>query len=128
MVFFPAPRLGRKGAFELAAAFREGLDAELVILGRANEGAADPFNGIACTQGSSADLARASAVVLPAWIEHQPRLALLALASGIPVVATEACGLPEHPLLHLLPSPDGAALRTILKAVLQPVDAAYAAC
>ncbi|WP_367874415.1 VanW family protein [Luteolibacter sp. Populi] len=128
VVFFPASRLGRKGAFELAAAFREGMDAELVILGRANEGAADPFEGIACRQGSAADLITAGAVVLPAWIEHQPRLALLALASGIPVVATEACGLPEHPLLHLLSSPDPAALRVVLNAVLNPVDTAYAAC
>lgn len=128
MVFFPASRLGRKGAFELAAAFRAGLDAELRILGRANEGAADPFAGLSYLPGSAADLAEASAVVLPAWIEHQPRLALLALASGIPVVASEACGLPEHPLLHVLSSPDAAAMRTVLKAVLQPADAACAAC
>lgn len=127
-VFFPASRLGRKGAFELAAAFREGIDAELKILGRANEGAADPFTGIACSPGTVADLAGASALVLPAWIEHRPQLALLALASGIPVVATEACGLPEHPGLYLLNSPDAAALRTILKAVLQPANAACAAC
>lgn len=128
MVFFPASRLGRKGAFELAAALRTGFDAELRILGRANEGAADPFAGLTYLPGSAADLAAATALALPAWIEHQPRLALLALASGIPVVATEACGLPEHPHLHLLSSPDAASLRTVLKAVLQPADAACAAC
>jgi hypothetical protein len=118
----------QRGAFELAAACREGIPAELKILGRANEGSADPFSDIACSPGSIADLAWASVVVLPAWIEHQPRLALLALASGIPVVATEACGLPEHPLLHVLSSPDPSALRTILLAVLQPADIACAAC
>ncbi len=129
MIFFPASRLGRKGAFELAAAFKEGIDAELRILGRANEGAADPFAGMETSQGSAADLAAASVVVLPAWIEHQPRLALLALASGVPVVATEACGLPEHPQLHLLSSPDAAALRTVLAAVLQPAaEVTCAAC
>lgn len=127
-IFFPASRLGRKGAFELAAALRAGIDAELVVLGRAGEGAADPFADIAWRQGGVADLASASVLVLPAWIEHQPRLALRALASGIPVVATEACGLPEHPLLHVLSSPDAAALRTVLKAVLQPAAAACAAC
>jgi hypothetical protein len=127
-VFFPASKLGRKGAFELAAACREGIPGELKILGKATEGPADPFVGLPCASATIADLASASAVVLPAWIEHQPRLALLALASGIPVVATEACGLPEHPLLHLLSSPDAASLRTVLKAVLQPADIACAAC
>ncbi len=126
-VFFPASKLGRKGAFELAEAFREGVAADLKILGRANEGAADPFVGIPCSTATAADLATAHALVLPAWIEHQPRLALLALASGIPVVATEACGLPEHPLLHLLSSPDPVALRTVLQAVLRPAVPACAA-
>jgi len=128
LVFFPASKLGRKGAFELAEAFRAGIDAELMILGRANEGAADPFTGIPHSAATAADLAKAQVLVLPAWIEHQPRLALLALASGIPVVATEACGLPEHPLLHVLSSPEPLALRTVLQAVLQPAAATCAAC
>lgn len=127
-VFFPSSRLGRKGVFELAKAFRQGIDARLMILGRANEGSADPFAEIPCSAASIADLAGASVVVLPAWIEHQPRPALLALASGIPVVATAACGLPGHPLLHVLNSPDPVALRAILKAVLHPADTACAAC
>jgi hypothetical protein len=127
-IFFPASRLGRKGAFELAAALRGELGAELKYLGRADEGPADPFAGLPCSPAGPGDLAAAWALVLPAWIEHQPRLALLALASGIPVVATAACGLPEHPLLHLLPSPDPAALRTVLRAVVQPAVPACAAC
>ncbi len=127
-IFFPASKLGRKGAFELAAVCREGIPAALKILGRAGEGPADPFGDLAFSPATIADLASASVVVLPAWIEHQPRLALLALASGIPVVATDACGLPEHPLLHLLSSPDPAALRTVLKAVLQPAETPCAAC
>ncbi len=127
-VLFPASPLGRKGAFELAAAFRAGIEAELLITGRANEGAADPFADIHTRHGSAADLSRAAALVLPAWIEHQPRLALLALASGVPVVATDACGLPEHPLLHVLASPDPAALRAVLRAILHPAASACAAC
>ena len=89
-------------------------------LGRATEGTADPFKEISCSPGTRADLAAARLLILPAWIEHQPRLALLALASGIPVIATEACGLPEHQLLHTLSSPDPAAMRMVLRAVLQP--------
>ncbi len=119
-VFFPASRLGRKGAFELAAALLDAPLVEVTCFGHATEGAADPFKEIPCSPGTRADLAGARVLVLPAWIEHQPRLALLALASGIPVIATEACGLPEHPLLHSLSSPDPAAMRMVLRAVLQP--------
>lgn len=64
------------------------------------------------------DLASASVLVLPAWIEHQPRLALLALASGIPVIATEACGLPPHEMSHVIPAPDVAAIHSVLQHVL----------
>ncbi len=126
-LFFPASRLGRKGAFELADVLRLGLDAELKYLGRASEGEADPFAGLPCAPAVAADLATAHALVLPAWIEHQPRLALLALASGIPVIASEACGLPDHPLLHPLVSHDPAELHAVLAAVLKPRIPACAA-
>ena len=119
-LFFPASRLGRKGAFELAAALKSGIDAELRFLGAANEGGADPFMGLDCSRGQVSDLASASALVLPAWIEHQPRLALLALASGIPVIATEACGLPLHEKSHVIPAPDAAALASAIHSMLHP--------
>ena len=119
-LLFPASKLGRKGAFELAAALKSGIDAELRFLGAADEGAADPFAGLDCSRGKPSDLASASALVLPAWIEHQPRLALLALASGVPVIATEACGLPPHELLHVIAAPDAVALATVIRSVLQP--------
>ena len=118
-LFFPASRLGRKGAFELAAALKSGIDAQLYYLGAADEGRADPFVGIDCHRGKISDLASATALVIPAWIEHQPRLALLALASGIPVIATESCGLPPHDLLHVIPTPDPIVLATVLNAVLK---------
>lgn len=38
-------------------------------------------------------LGDASLVVLPAWVENQPRRLLSAIAAGIPVIATEACGV-----------------------------------
>ncbi|WP_193214491.1 VanW family protein [Luteolibacter marinus] len=126
-IFLPASRLGRKGAFELAAALQEGLGAGLKHLGRATEGDADPFAGLQASPGTAADLASARALVLPAWIEHQPRLALLALASGIPVVATRECGLPPHPLLHEVPAHDPAALAAVIRAVLHPAPATCAA-
>ena len=118
-LFFPASRLGRKGAYELADALRSGIDAELLFLGAADEGSADPFAGLDCRRGKAGDLASAAAVVLPAWIEHQPRLALLALASGIPVIATEACGLPLHENLHVIPEADAVAIAAVIRSVLQ---------
>lgn len=128
VIFFPASPLGRKGAFELAAAIKAGIDADLVILGRASEGSADPLAGLPFRHGTAGELSSATVVVLPAWIEHQPRIALRALASGIPVAATAACGLPDHPLLHVLETPDPLALRAVLRAILQPVLAPCTAC
>ncbi|RYD32980.1 MAG: hypothetical protein EOP86_14445, partial [Verrucomicrobiaceae bacterium] len=120
-IFFPASRLSRKGVHELAQALR-GLPAlpevELKVLGRAKESGPDSLAGISWSPAAPADLASAWVVVIPAWIEHQPRLALHALASGIPVVATVACGLPDHPLLHLLPEPDAVRLADVLRAVI----------
>ena len=118
-LFFPASRLGRKGAFEIAEAMKTGINAELRYLGAADEGLADPFLGLDCSRGKVSDLASASALILPAWIEHQPRLALLALASGIPVIATDACGLPPHENLHLIVAPDATALATVIRSVMQ---------
>jgi hypothetical protein len=91
--FLPCSPLGRKGIYDL-----EGGGRKILVLGKAREGAGGEFY----EQGVLADLGTAEAVVLPAWIEHQPRLALQALAMGIPVYATEECGLPEHPRLTIL--------------------------
>ena len=57
-----------------------------------------------------ADLYDCTALVIPAWIEHEPRLALRALAQGIPVIASRACGLSPHPLLTEIEAGDGVAL------------------
>jgi glycosyltransferase involved in cell wall biosynthesis len=127
-LFFPASRLGRKGAFELADALKSGIDAERRFLGAADEGTADPFAGLDCFCGKASDLASASALVLPAWIEHQPRLALLALASGVPVIATEGCGLPPHEMLHVIAAPDAATLATVIRSVLHRSLATCVAC
>ena len=117
-VLFPCSRLGRKGTYELAEAFR-GLDGvELKYLGVADEGASDPFDGVPCSKAGPEDLRQAHLLVMPAWVEHQPRMALKALASGIPVIATTACGLPEHPQLHQLDVPDAVALGRVMRSVL----------
>ncbi len=118
-VFFPASRLSRKGVHELSEALRALPEVELKVLGRATESGPDPLAGIDWSPAGPADLASAWVLVIPAWIEHQPRLALQALANGIPVIATTACGLPEHPLLRLLPKPDAGRLEKALRTVIQ---------
>ena len=116
-LFFPASPLGRKGIYELVAALRR-LDADLLVLGSAKEEAADPLDTVRHRRALLRDLYTSGALVLPAWIEHQPRLALRALANGIPVVASAACGLPEHPFLWQVDEPSPEALHASLAQLL----------
>ena len=62
-----------------------------------------------------AELGSATALVMPAWIEHEPRIALRALAMGIPVIASRACGLPSHPLLTEIDAGDVEGLKSALE-------------
>ncbi len=98
-LLFPASALGRKGAYEVRAACQQ-LGLSLKVLGHAQDDAnfwqdvpvspaaqATLFDGVAC-------------VVLPAFVEHRPRLLLKAMELGIPVVCSHACGLaPDLPRL-----------------------------
>jgi hypothetical protein len=98
-ILFPASTLARKGAPVLREALidlmtRE-IAFELLVLGRATE---DPqfWKGITHRQLDrltddvwlSIDV-----VALPAAVENAPRVLLQALARGVPVIASEACGL-----------------------------------
>lgn len=113
-VLFPASALGRKGAYEVRAVCRA-LGLPVRVLGQASEGAGfwtgvdaspadrrDPFAGVAC-------------VVLPAFVEHRPRLLLQALARGLPVICSEECGLPaDTPGMRVVRAGDEAGLRAAL--------------
>ena len=83
--------LGRKGAYELRAIAREsGL--ELLVAGRELEG--EKFwDQVTISRPQANPLDEVGLVVLPAFVEHQPRRLLQAVASGIPVIASTACGL-----------------------------------
>jgi hypothetical protein len=113
-ILFPASPLGRKGAYALRDAV-EGLDIDLAMTGRAREHD-KPFwrNVSARTLPAGAWPDPVAAVVLPAIVEHQPRALLRALALGIPVIATAACGIGEGPGITLVPEDDPAALREAL--------------
>ena len=93
-VFLAASALARKGACELREALRE-LPVQLCLPPGAEETPAfwqdfSVLHAASMAQG----IVDADVVVLPAWIEHQPRGLLRAMALGKPVIATAACGLP----------------------------------
>jgi len=113
-LFFAGSTLSRKGAREVREAM-DGLDIPLSLGGPLLEGA-DFWRGYDAKYGGEGWLEEAELVVLPAWVEHQPRRLLAALAAGVPVICTPACGLPPQPGLTLVPEGDSVALR---KAILQ---------
>lgn len=117
-LFFPASSLARKGALELREAVR-GLPVRVLLLGQTEE-APDFWHGFAIdrvtTMAEGIELA--DIVVLPAWIEHQPRGLLAAIERGIPVIATDACGLPVSPAWQRVHEGDSGALRTMIGSFL----------
>ncbi|HSS22411.1 MAG TPA: VanW family protein [Pyrinomonadaceae bacterium] len=92
-IVFPAATLGRKGVYELREAL-SGLEVELALAGPILE-RKDFWKGVRVRQlPRDVDwLESATAVVLPSFVEHNPRRLLEALARGVPVIASEACGL-----------------------------------
>ncbi len=92
-IVLPCSSLGRKGIYELRSAIA-GMDLKLIIVGSELEdpGFWDGYS-IEYSQAYYPALQRASAIVLPAWVEHQPRRLLQAIGEGIPTIASEACGL-----------------------------------
>jgi glycosyltransferase involved in cell wall biosynthesis len=89
----PASSLGRKGIYELRTAIT-GMDVELIIAG-SNLEDREFWQGYCVSFESDyvLALARADVVVLPAWVEHQPRRILQAVAAGVPAVVSAACGV-----------------------------------
>jgi glycosyltransferase involved in cell wall biosynthesis len=102
-IAFPGPVAARKGAFEVREIARE-LDAEVAVLGAELEGE-DFWAGVrVCRPGRTSWLKGVAAVVQPSLVEDRPRMLLAALAAGVPVVATTACGLPPQAGLTLIPT------------------------
>ncbi|WP_426100257.1 VanW family protein [Massilia sp. TSP1-1-2] len=113
-IAYPAATLGRKGAYELRAAARE-LGLTLTLMGPVLE-APGFWDGVAVERSDDArGLDDVAVMVLPAWIASRPGLLLQALASGIAVIATSACGLPPQANLTLVPVGDVAALTDALR-------------
>jgi hypothetical protein len=112
-IAFPGPTLARKGAHAVRAAALA-LDLEVMPLGAELEGAGF-WDGVRTLPAG--DWRGVDAVVQPALVEDQPRRLLAALAAGLPVIASAACGLYPRPGLTLTTSHDPAALIAALSAL-----------
>jgi glycosyltransferase involved in cell wall biosynthesis len=127
-IVFPASTLDRKGALELREAMRALRSEVTLVLAGRSSGSPAFWEGVRTVPAGEDWLAGATVVVLPAWVEHQPRRLLAALARGVPVICTPACGLGEMPGVTEVPEGDGAALIVALRASmkglvdLQPVS------
>jgi hypothetical protein len=99
-----------------------GLDIELLIE-RGAEEAPDFWAGLNVRRLQQGErLEKLAGIVLPALIEHRPHSLLRALAAGLPVIATVACGLPPQAGLTFVAADDGPALRSALAAALSQAD------
>lgn len=118
-IAFPGPTLARKGAFEVREVAKL-LDLEVVLPGADLEGPGF-WAGVRVVRPgatpASAWLDGVGAVVQPALVEDQPRRLLAALAAGVPVLATPACGL-AGPSLTVVAPLDTASLAASLRQVL----------
>jgi hypothetical protein len=119
-ILFPASTLGRKGAYELRTVAQD-LGLELTVLGRELEGEGF-WQGVTVHGALDNPLDEVSLVVLPAYVEPQPRLLLRAIAAGIPVIASAACGLENVPGVTTIPTGNVEALRTVMQSAIGGFD------
>ena len=110
-IAFAGPTVARKGAFAVREAAMA-LDLEIMPLGSELEGEGF-WNGVRLLPPG--DLGFVDAIVQPAFVEDQPRKLLAALAAGVPVIASPACGLDPQPGLILVPPADPDALIAALR-------------
>jgi hypothetical protein len=113
---FPGPTVARKGAHAVREAALA-LDLEVMPFGAELEGEGF-WRGVRLAPPG--DWTAVDVVVQPAIIEDQPRRLLAALAAGIPVIATPACGLDPQPGLKLIPPGDTDALIAALASMMAP--------
>lgn len=112
-ILFAGPALARKGAYAMREAMA-GLDIELLLERNAEE-TPDFWAGLNVRRLAPCELpAELAGVVLPALLEHRPNTLLGALAAGLPVIATPACGLAPQAGLTLIAPDDPQNLRAAL--------------
>jgi hypothetical protein len=115
-VLFPAPALARKGAYAIKRLIDE-LNIDIIVTGKAIEH--EGFWGDTKITYAGPDIFDdIKLVVLPAYIEHQPRILLKALSLNIPVVATVACGIPGMKGLYIVADEDYQALKNVVSGIM----------
>ena len=116
-IAFPGPTVARKGCYEMREAART-LDLEVVPLGSELEGT-NFWAGVRLARVDKSDwLNGVRLVVQPAIVEQAPRRLLEAIAAGVPVIATAACGLDPQPGLTIVPAGD----RELTTAIARVLD------
>jgi hypothetical protein len=118
-IVFPASTLGREGAYEVREAIRA-LNVRLTITGPVLE-AGGFWQGLDVAAGN---LDGAAVAILPSFVASRPRRLLAALAAGIPVIASRACGLEGIAGVTTIEAGDAGALADALtKELRRSVDA-----
>jgi hypothetical protein len=97
-VVFPATTVARKGCYEMREMARR-LGLRVRLGGHVIEDAGF-WQDLEVSTAEADWMDDAGVVVLPAWVEHWPRRLLRALAAGVPVVASNGCGLAGLPNLR----------------------------
>ncbi|MBK7681881.1 MAG: hypothetical protein IPJ26_05095 [Bacteroidetes bacterium] len=112
-ILFPASSLGRKGAYDIKRLAKE-LNLSVVLIGQASEDN-NFWNGVTTEFAKGNPFDNVCLVVYPTYVEHQPRLLLKAIATGIPVITTPACGLSPTDNLIIIPFGDYEILKQTVK-------------
>jgi hypothetical protein len=115
-ILFPASALGRKGAYEIKQLAKE-LDLCIVFSGKASEDT-NFWDGVQTEIAGNNIFDNIGLIVYPTYIEHQPRVLLKAIALGVPIITTSACGLTKLDNLTIIPIGDYDALKQSVKKYL----------
>jgi hypothetical protein len=117
-IAFAGPTIARKGAYAVRDAAKA-LGLEIVVFGSDLEGPGFWGDVAVRKLEPGADwLDGVAAVIQPAIVEERPRPLLMALAAGVSVIASPACGLAVQNGLTLVAPDDADALIAALKTVL----------
>ncbi|MDQ2987169.1 MAG: VanW family protein [Armatimonadota bacterium] len=103
-IAFPGPTAARKGAYEVREVARR-LGLTIALSGSELEGAGF-WEGVSTIRAGPNWMHGCRAVLHPAIVEEQPRKLLQAIASGLPVIATEVCGLGAREGVTTVPAGD----------------------
>jgi glycosyltransferase involved in cell wall biosynthesis len=123
-IVLPSSSLGRKGIYELREAITGlNMDVNLIIAG-SNIEDSEFWQGypVFFEPNYLLALSQADLVVLPAWVEHQPRRILQAVAAGIPAIVSTACGLHSLPTVKAIEYGDSQSLKQEIIANLTSCD------